>query len=167
MSLSEISHLTPIEHDKIRSFPQRILVAGTRGFMNYKVFCRELEAFLKELGFDKKDIVFISGDARTGADALIIRYAQEHGYNYSKHTPKWDVITGDEVVVKYNRRGAAYNALAGFIRNREMAEYANRLLTFYDGTSPGTRDMMERMTELRHPVRCLIIPKELFEDENG
>ena len=37
---------------------------------------------------------------------------------------------------------------AGPIRNKAMAEYADRLVAFWDGKSPGTRNMIEQARRL-------------------
>lgn len=49
---------------------------------------------------------------------------------------------------------ASWKALgwrAGFIRNVEMADYADRLIAIWDGVSNGTRDMIEQMEKRQKP----------------
>jgi hypothetical protein len=55
--------------------------------------------------------------------------------------PKWDDIEAKGAVIKH-RRGRPYNALAGFWRNQEMAEYAEQAVIFPGGR--GTNDMFNR-----------------------
>ena len=47
----------------------------------------------------------------------------------------------------------AHDKAAGPIRNRQMAEYADYLIAFWDGESRGTRNMIETMKKLgKHGV---------------
>jgi len=72
------------------------------------------------------DIEIVSGGAR-GADALGERYAKDRGYSLRVFPAEWD---------RYGKR-------AGYLRNAEMAKYANALLAFWDGESRGTRHMIQ------------------------
>jgi len=54
-------------------------------------------------------------------------------------------------VVKENKYGK-YNALAGFNRNQQMAEYADVLIAIIKNNSSGTRDMIDRMNKLNKKV---------------
>lgn len=146
----------PIPHDQLKNYLYRIIVAGTRGYEDYVFFSEYIFKYLSEMGYKKEDVVFVSGAARTGADAMIIRWCKEHGYAWTEFHPDWDDVDVTPVKVKY-RNGKPYNALAGFIRNEEMAEIATNLLTFYDGVSSGTSDMIDRMTERFNLVRVVLI----------
>ncbi len=44
-----------------------------------------------------------------------------------------------------------YGKAAGMIRNKEMADYADALLVFWDGRSPGTRGMISIMSGCKKP----------------
>ena len=48
---------------------------------------------------------------------------------------------------------------AGPIRNKKMAEYADRLLLIWDGESRGSKSMKNEMTKLNKPIYELIIRK--------
>lgn len=48
-----------------------------------------------------------------------------------------------------------YGKFAGPRRNAEMARYADALLAFHDGKSPGTRDMISQMRDRKKPVRVV------------
>ncbi len=43
-------------------------------------------------------------------------------------------------------------AKGGMIRNAQMARFANGLVAVWDGSSTGTRNMIDTMTRLRKPV---------------
>jgi len=50
---------------------------------------------------------------------------------------------------------AIHGKAAGKLRNREMAEYGDALLAFWDGMSSGTCDMVTRMVARGKPVRVV------------
>lgn len=43
---------------------------------------------------------------------------------------------------------------------RQMAEYADAAIVFWDGKSRGTQNMIQQMRELGKPVEVVIYPKE-------
>ena len=53
-----------------------------------------------------------------------------------------------------------YGKSAGFIRNLEMADYADCLLAIWDGGSKGTKHMIEAMKKRNKPVYVQIINGE-------
>ena len=109
----------------------KVIVAGTRYFNNYDLMCKNLDYFLCNL----EDIEIVSGTAR-GADALGEQYANEHNLPIKQFPADWD---------KYGKR-------AGYLRNNQMADYADYLVAFWDGKSPGTKHMIQFMTDLKKPV---------------
>ncbi len=101
----------------------KVIIAGTRTFDDYEA----LKAYADyKLGQIKEDIEIISGGA-TGADALGERYAKEKGYTIKRFPADW------------NR----YGKKAGPLRNKQMADYADALIVFWDGSSRGTKNMLE------------------------
>ncbi len=129
----------PTPRSELRNYPIRTIVAGSRGFDDYILFADCMEKFVADYT-DK--FIFISGMAPSGADAMIVQWCQEKGYPWSEFPADWKDISSPNAVIKY-RNGKPYNVLAGFNRNAEMADIATDLITFYDGVSPGTRDMIE------------------------
>lgn len=154
----------PSQHDALRKYPHRVVVAGSRGFDDYVLFSENVFSYLEERGISKEEVCFISGAASSGADALIIRFCKEHGYAWTEHPADWGDISSISAIIRYTRKGKPYNLLAGMWRNAEMAEFGNALLTFYDGVSPGTRDMMKKMASAKHPCRCIVV--STMEKEN-
>lgn len=67
----------------------------------------------------------VSGGAR-GADKLGEVYAKDNGYNLRIFPADWNT----------------HGYKAGFLRNEEMAEYADALAAFWDGKSRGTKHMI-------------------------
>ena len=99
----------------------RVIVAGSRGFFDYDLMCRELdELFWVSSEFDDGDIKIISGMA-DGADSLAIRYADERKLTKILFPANWN---------KYHR-------VAGFLRNEDMLSVATHLVVFWDGKSSG------------------------------
>lgn len=114
----------------------RVIIAGSRDFKDYDLLCKVCDYALQNQ--DKVEVV--SGKAR-GADALGERYAKERGYPIKEFPADWRDLT-DPCVLKYNDYGP-YNALAGHKRNAQMAEYGDGLISFWDGKSHGSKDMIE------------------------
>lgn len=151
---------TAITPDQLRSYKHRICVAGSRGFNDAVFFDKAITAHLKELDCKKEEVIFISGAAKTGADDLIIKWAKLNGYACAEYHPKWDVVDIEGAVVRTNRQGKQYNVLAGFWRNEEMAEVMTELITFYDGQSSGTKDMIDRAEEHQVPRKTILVNVE-------
>ena len=104
----------------------KVIVAGTRGFTNYNLMCKKLDTLLCNL----KDIEIVSGTAR-GADSLGEKYAKENNLVLKQFPANWD---------KYGKR-------AGYLRNSQMADYADYLVAFWDGESKGTSHMINLAKE--------------------
>lgn len=101
----------------------RVIVAGSRTFNDYFIFCRILDPLLKDVG----DVILVSGDASKGPDRMAIEYANDKGILCRKFPANWD----------------EHGKSAGYIRNAEMAENAEILIAIWDGKSKGTRHMID------------------------
>lgn len=82
----------------------------------------------------------VSGGAR-GVDACVRAYAQENGILLREFLPDY---------ARY-RRGAPLH------RNREIVEYADAVLAFWDGQSHGTKYVLDVCRELDKPVRVVVL----------
>ena len=108
----------------------RLIVAGGRDFDNYCLLDSKLDYFTMRIDFKLLEVV--SGKAR-GADTFGEIWARERGVTVAEFPANWD----------------KHGKSAGYIRNREMAEYSvangNRglLVAFWDGNSKGTRSMID------------------------
>jgi len=100
----------------------KVIIAGSRDFNDYEKLVKKCDFYLSNV----RDIEIVSGTAR-GADKLGERYAKERCYPIKEFPANWD----------------EYGKSAGSIRNREMADYADALIAFWDGKSRGTKDMIE------------------------
>lgn len=104
----------------------RLIIAGSRDFANEAKF----EQAMKQ--FETSQIVCVlSGKCPTGADAMGEKWAAKHNIPLELHPADW----------------ARYGKRAGYVRNREMAENADTLVAFWDGSSRGTKMMIDLATE--------------------
>ena len=103
----------------------KLVVAGTRYFSNYALVASKLDAYLADK-LDKYNVTIICGDAQ-GADAMGLAYASNHGLKVEHFPAEW---------------GKFGNA-PGPIRNKKMAQNADAVIVFWDGKSPGTKDMIQ------------------------
>lgn len=101
-----------------------IIIAGGRDFNDMSALISKLDEVLIEL--KDSQLLIVSGTAR-GADKLGEEYAKSNGYHVKRFPPDW------------NTHGKA----AGFIRNAEMAKFADVLVAFWDGKSKGTKHMID------------------------
>lgn len=104
----------------------KVIIAGSRDFNDYELLREKCDKALSL----QKSVEVVSGTAR-GADLLGERYATERGYLITQFKPDWD---------KYGKR-------AGYLRNTEMADYADALIAFWDGESKGTKHMIDIATK--------------------
>ena len=114
----------------------RIIIAGSRTFNNYPLLKKTLDECIYNLETDE-EIQIVSGGAR-GADKLGERYAKERGYSLKIFPADWN---------RYGKR-------AGFLRNNEMAEYADCLAAFWDNQSRGTKHMID--LAVKHKLKVCV-----------
>lgn len=112
------------------------IVAGSRTFQNYPLLCAELDKIKNEIG------EIVCGEAR-GADTLGLTYAYDNDIKIKGFPADWE----------------RYGKSAGFIRNDEMAAYADKAIIFWDGKSVGSKDMIDKMEKLGKEVRVIYYDK--------
>lgn len=100
----------------------KVIVAGSRTMRDYNLLRRKLDQLLSR----QTDIEIVSGTAN-GADKLGERYAKDRGYALKQFPADWE---------KHGKR-------AGYLRNAQMADYADALVAFWDEESKGTMHMIE------------------------
>ena len=69
------------------------------------------------------------------------RFAKEYDYGLKVFKPNW----------------VMYHKSAGIRRNKEMAEYADALIAFWDGKSNGTKNMIEEAKLKGLLVRVIMV----------
>ncbi len=110
----------------------RVAVIGSRGLM-----VKNLEDYLP-----KETTEIISGGAR-GIDACAREYAQLHGLKLTEYLPEYS---------KYGRS-------APLKRNITIIENADLVLAFWDGTSRGTKYVIDNCRKLNIPVEIHLLNK--------
>ena len=113
----------------------KVIIAGSRDVTDYFV----VKAACEESGFEFTEVV--SGKA-PGADSLGEWYANEIDVPIAEFPADWKNLDAPGAIVKRNKHGA-YNAAAGFARNKKMAEYGDALVAIWIGGSRGTKNMIE------------------------
>lgn len=111
-------------------FPS-VIIAGGRNFDDYDFLVDSINSLDMH-----HPVEVVSGKAR-GADTLGERYAKENLYPVKEFPADW------------NTHGRS----AGPIRNKEMADYADGLIAFWDGQSRGTKNMIDTAKKLGLEVK--------------
>lgn len=103
----------------------KVIIAGSRGFSNYKLLKETCDKYLRE---KKKthNVIVVSGHAR-GADTLGEKYASDEDLDLEIYPADWK----------------KYGKSAGFMRNEQMANIADAVIAFWNGESHGTKHMID------------------------
>ena len=109
----------------------KVIIAGSRDFKDYPSLKKKMDNFCK----DHKVSEIVSGGAK-GADALGEQYATENNIKLTIFPADWDT----------------HKRAAGPIRNAQMADYADCLIAIWDGSSRGTKNMIENMHKRKKQV---------------
>lgn len=123
----------------------RVIIAGGRDFDDFRFLCKKCMAKLQ----NKQDVIIVSGTAN-GADKLGEKFANFMGYEIKQFPANWD---------EFGKR-------AGYLRNKEMAEYADALIAFWDGKSKGTKHMIDLAKEKNLKVVVYYYNQEEEIDDN-
>lgn len=115
----------------------KVIIAGSRNFNDYILLKNNCDILLS---ITKETIEIVSGGAR-GADTLGEKYAHENNLELKIFPADWSIGKG-----------------AGFIRNKQMAEYADALIAFWDGESKGTKMMIDLAKKMNLKVKVVIYP---------
>ncbi len=108
----------------------KVIIAGSRT-LNPTV--KEIADIVYDHRISISEIV--SGTA-AGVDTCGEAYAKAAGQPIAKFPPEWD----------------EFGKLAGPIRNKQMAEYADALILIWDGKSRGSANMKKQMQKLNKPI---------------
>jgi hypothetical protein len=126
----------------------KLIIAGSRGlFLKDEDISRAVEAFIianPKTTIDLDSPIqsylteIVSGKAR-GIDQLGEAWARAREIPVKEFPADWDM----------------HGKIAGVIRNREMAEYADGALVLWDGKSRGSQNMYGTMRRLGKPALCI------------
>ena len=98
----------------------RIAIVGSREYSDFE----EVREYVRSL---PKDTVVVTGGAR-GVDNIAADEANKCGLDVVVHLANWDL----------------HGKKAGPIRNAVVVEDCDKLKAFWDGDSPGTRDVVAK-----------------------
>lgn len=114
----------------------KVAVIGSRG-----VTINNLEDYLP------KDVTEIVTGGAKGVDTCAEEYALAHNIKLTKFLPEY----------------SKYRKSAPLKRNLQIIEYSDLVLAFWDGTSRGTKHVIDNCNEMKVPVRKIIIEKKAEE----
>lgn len=101
----------------------KCIIAGSRGYNDESDFTFRLDNIITHFGTITE---VVCGGAK-GPDSLGRAWALLHGISVADFPAEW---------TKFGRA-------AGYIRNAEMAKYADGCILFWDGYSKGTANMLD------------------------
>lgn len=139
----------------------KTIVAGTRTFSNYFLLTAVLDKLtppITEIVCGTEPPLYLLRNidrVNHGADQLGYRYGIENKIFVNVFIAQWEDIHKPNAVIKTNKFGKKYNALAGFERNERMAEYADRCIVFWDGKSKGSKHMIAMCEKHNVPVQVI------------
>ena len=82
----------------------------------------------------------VTGGA-SGVDTIAEHWAKSHKIEWICYLPQWDI----------------YGKRAGFIRNHEMIDFCDILISFWDGRSSGTKEAIEYAQLINKPYICHLV----------
>lgn len=98
----------------------KVIIAGSRNGISYS----DVKKAIEDSGFKITEVV--SGTAR-GVDRFGEQWAIENNITVKPFPADWNT----------------YGKRAGYLRNTQMADYADALIAVWDGESRGTKHMIE------------------------
>lgn len=128
---------------------ERVIIAGGRDFNDPELMMSFINQMMEE-GFIPEQFILVCGMAQ-GADLLAYELCKANGIECEAYPADWDDMS-EPCVVKYNKYGKPYNALAGTNRNVVMGKVADKLIAFHNG-SRGTGNMIHYMACAGKPYK--------------
>lgn len=116
----------------------RVIIAGGRDFNDLNLMSEKCDYYLSDAIQKGYTIEIVSGTAK-GADKLGEQYAKSKGYRIAYFPADWN---------QYGKR-------AGYLRNQQMANFADALIAFWDHSSKGTKHMIDIAKAKKMPVRIV------------
>ena len=114
----------------------KIGIVGSRNFSDYELLKVNIDHFVNR--YETDEFVIVSGGAK-GADSLAEKYASERHFNIIIHRADW------------NKHGRA----AGMIRNGLIVSDSDVLVAFWNGSSKGTKNTIDRAKKKGIPVHVI------------
>lgn len=136
----------------------KVIIAGSRNFKYHDInqWGRDvyitlpmtgvyelIDEAMAETGYSILVSEVVSGSAN-GVDITAEYWANKNNIKIERFPADW----------------GRYNKSAGFIRNSQMAKYADALVAIWDGSSSGTAHMIKEMQKLRKPTEVFVFDSE-------
>jgi len=135
----------------------KIIVAGGRNFHDFSVVVTYLDRLLRKRLQEGEELIIVSG-AAPGVDKLGADWAHLNKIDVKEFPAPWDDIEGKPASqIGVTISGKKYWKRAGHVRNKQMAEYADGLIAFWDGQSRGTSDMISQAKKHKLKVKVVKI----------
>lgn len=115
----------------------KLAIVGSRSWSNAALLKRTLDQYAEVHGVEHH-ITVISGGA-AGADSMGEAWARKNGYPVEVIRPDWE----------------RYGRSAGFKRNEDIIREADIVFAFWDGSSKGTLDSINKARRLGIEVRVI------------
>lgn len=115
----------------------KVIIAGVRNLdaKHYQLISGLCDRILHDV-----TVTEIVGGGASGVDKMGERYAKELGHPFKEFPADWKT----------------HGKAAGPIRNKQMAEYADMLIAFWDGRSRGTKNMIDQAN--KHRLKVVVWP---------
>ena len=114
----------------------KVIIAGSRVIPQRDLVWDDLVHRVLMSGVEE----IVSGMAR-GADQIGYEFAQHFNIPCKQFPAEWD----------------KHGKSAGYIRNKEMSEYADELIAYWDGKSNGTKNMIDLMAIAKKPTTIIYV----------
>lgn len=114
-----------------------LAIVGTRQYDDYEYFSAKVKKYITKIGRPIAEI--ISGGA-AGPDDMAEDFSIDNGYSFRAFEADWD----------------KHGKIAGFIRNDDIVNTCSDLIAFWDGSSKGTKDTIDKALRARKNV--IIVP---------
>lgn len=111
-----------------------LAVVGSRTWTDKQCVFDMLDCYY----IDYPQLKIISGGAK-GADSMAADWAKSRNVPTQIFRPDWDV----------------YGKRAGFMRNEQIVRACDSVLAFWDGTSKGTLNTIDKARDMQKPVRII------------
>lgn len=134
-----------------------LCIYGSRTMKNNVIAEDAIERGLKELGLRVEDISLVIDGKAPGADNQGHFWAKGKLLRTRRFPAAWSDIGVPGAVIRHNKYGP-YNAVAGHMRNQQMAEFATHFIGLrMPGESTGTDDMTRRVRGLNKPLALQLL----------
>ncbi|WP_407430572.1 SLOG family protein [Arcticibacter sp.] len=124
----------------------KCIIAGGRDFKHLNLLIEKCDKILYSFG---EDVEIVSG-AQVTNDPLWGKHGADYLGEYYATSIRHCKLT------RFPADWKTHGKSAGPKRNKQMAEYADGLIAFWDGKSRGTKNMIDLATEHRLKIRVIM-----------